>query len=149
MYERIAGYAPGSDVSQHNLIDLDQAEMEMHLKVNDFAKAKAIYTLGGNSGAKASITVGALAAQAAKGAAVMQGGVAKGKMKSAAGAGSTSTPSGKKCAAFKIQIKMKNENQINTEVAAARAAASAAAPVFIPLFLQWLKHVQQQKQQKQ
>ena len=44
---------------------------------------------------------------------------------------------------------MKNENQINTEVAAARAAASAAAPVFIPLFLQWLKHVQQQKQQKQ
>ena len=96
MYERIAGYAPGSDVSQHNLIDLDQAEMETHLKVNDFAKAKAIYTLGGNSGAKASITVGALAAQAAKGAAVMQGGVAKGKMKSAAGAGSTSTPSGKK-----------------------------------------------------
>ena len=91
-YQLIAGYAPGSDVSQHNLIDLDQAEMETHLKVNDFAKAKAIYTLGGNSGAKASITVGALAAQAAKGAAVMQGGVAKGKMKSAAGAGSTSTP---------------------------------------------------------
>merc|ERR1719388_216089 len=89
-YQLIAGYAPGSDVSQHNLIDLDQSEMEMHLKVNDFAKAKAIYTLGGNSGAKASITVGALAAQAAKGAAVMQGGVAKGKMKSAAAAGSTS-----------------------------------------------------------
>merc|ERR1719217_1663194 len=89
-YQLIAGYAPGSDVSQHNLIDLDQAEMETHLKVSDFAKAKAIYTLGGNSGAKASITVGALAAQAAKGAAVMQGGVAKGKMKSAAGAGSTS-----------------------------------------------------------
>ena len=44
---------------------------------------------------------------------------------------------------------MKNENQINTEVAAARAAAFAAAPVFIPLFLQWLKHVPQQKQQKQ
>merc|ERR1719388_134011 len=89
-YQLIAGYAPGSDVSQHNLIDLDQSEMEMHLKVNDFAKAKAIYTLGGNSGAKASITVGALAAQAAKGAAIMQGGVAKGKMKSAAAAGSTS-----------------------------------------------------------
>merc|ERR1719217_504655 len=89
-YQLIAGYAPGSDVSQHNLLDLDQAEMETHLKVNDFAKAKAIYTLGGNSGAKASITVGALAAQAAKGAAVMQGGVAKGKMKSAAAAGSTS-----------------------------------------------------------
>ena len=94
-YERIAGYAPGSDVSQHNLIDLDQAEMETHLKVNDFAKAKAIYTLGGNSGAKASITISALAAQAAKGAAIMQGGVVKGKMKSAAAAGSTSTPSGK------------------------------------------------------
>ena len=104
MYERIAGYAPGSDVSQHSLIDLDQRDMEAELKTFNFEAAKAIYTLGGNSGAKASITVGALAAQAAKGAAVMQGGVAKGKMKSAAGTGSTSTPSGKKCAAFKIQI---------------------------------------------
>merc|ERR1712193_138736 len=85
----IAGYLPGSDVTQHNLLDLDQAEMESHLKVPDYAKTKAIYTLGGNSGAKAEITVSALAADAAKGAAVKQGTVAVGKMKSAASAGAT------------------------------------------------------------
>merc|ERR1711977_744355 len=88
-YELIAGYEPGSDVIQHNLLDLDQAEMETHLKVPDYAKTKAIYTLGGNSGAKAEITVSALAADAAKGAAVKQGTVAVGKMKSAASAGAT------------------------------------------------------------
>merc|ERR1711985_214283 len=80
---------PGSDVIQHNLLDLDQAEMETHLKVPDYAKTKAIYTLGGNSGAKAEITVSALAADAAKGAEVKQGTVAVGKMKSAASAGAT------------------------------------------------------------
>merc|ERR1719311_864183 len=89
-YELIAGYEPGSDVTQHNMLDLDQAEMETHLKVPDYEKAKAIYTLGGNSGAKATITVSALASDAAKGAAVMQGGIAKGKMKSAASASATS-----------------------------------------------------------
>jgi hypothetical protein len=88
-YELIAGYEPGSDVTQHNMLDLDQAEMETHLKVPDFAKAKAIYLSGGNSGAKAEITVSALAADAAKGAQVKQGTVGVGKMKSAASAGST------------------------------------------------------------
>merc|ERR1711977_506103 len=88
-YELIAGYEPGSDVTQHNLLDLDQAEMETHLKVPDYAKTKAIYTLGGNSGAKAEMTVSALAADAAKGAEVKQGTVAVGKMKSAASAGAT------------------------------------------------------------
>merc|ERR1719311_942714 len=88
-YELIAGYEPGSDVTQHNMLDLDQAEMETHLKLPDFAKAKAIYTLGGNSGAKAEITVSALAADAAKGAEVKQGTVGIGKMKSAASAGAT------------------------------------------------------------
>merc|ERR1719298_97853 len=88
-YEVIAGYEPGSDVTQHNMLDLDQAEMETHLKVPDFDKAKAIYTLGGNSGAKAEITVSALAVDAAKGAVVKQGTVAVGKMKSAASAGAT------------------------------------------------------------
>merc|ERR1719172_267756 len=88
-YELIAGYEPGSDVTQHNMLDLDQAEMETHLKVPDFEKAKAIYTLGGNSGAKAEITVSALAADAAKGAEVKQGTAGVGKMKSAASAGAT------------------------------------------------------------
>merc|ERR1719359_189002 len=63
--------------------------METHLKVPDYTKASAIYNKGGNSGAKATITVSALAADAAKGAAVTQGGVATGKMKSAASAGAT------------------------------------------------------------
>jgi len=55
----------------------------------DFEKAKAIYTLGGNSGAKAKITVSALTADAAKGAEVKQGTVGLGKMKSAASSGAT------------------------------------------------------------
>merc|ERR1719420_2605061 len=63
--------------------------METHLKVPDYVKAGAIYNKGGNSGAKAEITVSALAADAAKGAEVKQGTVAVGKMKSAAAAGST------------------------------------------------------------
>jgi hypothetical protein len=88
-YELIAGYEPGSDVVQHNMVDLDQAEMETHLSTPYYEKAKAIYTLGGNSGAKAEITVLALAADAAKGAVVKQGTVAVGKMKSAASAGAT------------------------------------------------------------
>jgi hypothetical protein len=63
--------------------------METHLKTPYYDKAKAIYTVGGNSGAKAEITVSALAADAAKGAVVKQGTVAVGKMKSAASAGAT------------------------------------------------------------
>merc|ERR1719172_312920 len=86
-----AGHEPGSDVVQHSRIDLDQKEMEAHLGASpvDFAKAKAIYEKGGNSGAHASITVSALAADAAKGAEVKQGTVGVGKMKSAASAGAT------------------------------------------------------------
>ena len=48
----IAGYAPGSDVVQHNMLDLDQADLEAYLKeapVN-FAAAKKIYNEGGHSG---------------------------------------------------------------------------------------------------
>ena len=88
-YELIAGYEPGSDVTQHNMLDLDQAEMETHLKGPSYDKASAIYNKGGNSGAKAEITVSALAADAAKGAEVKQGAVGIGKMKSAASAGAT------------------------------------------------------------
>merc|ERR1719160_2037457 len=62
--------------------------METHLKTPYYDKASAIYNLGGNSGAKAEITVSALAADAAKGAVVKQG-AAVGKMKSAASAGAT------------------------------------------------------------
>jgi len=47
----IAGYVPGSDVTQHNRIDLDQKEIEAALKASpvDFTLAKTRYTVGGNS----------------------------------------------------------------------------------------------------
>jgi len=92
-YAQITGYEPASSVVQHSLIDLDQKEMETHLGAKptpDFVKAKDIYMNGGNSGGKATITVGALGAAAAKGAEVKQGTVAIGSMKSAATAGATS-----------------------------------------------------------
>jgi hypothetical protein len=64
--------------------------MEAQLKISNFAAAKAIYTLGGNSGPKATITVNALDANAAKGAEVKQGEMRLGMMKSSASAGATS-----------------------------------------------------------
>jgi Notch-like protein len=45
----IAGYIPGSDVVQHNRIDLDQAAMETALSALDFATATHWYAVGGNS----------------------------------------------------------------------------------------------------
>merc|ERR1712193_119972 len=70
----------------------DQKEMEAHLGASppDYVKAEAIYQNGGNSGAHASITVSALAADAAEGAEDKQGTVGVGKMKKAAAAGATS-----------------------------------------------------------
>merc|ERR1719428_1115921 len=87
----ITGYQPGSDVIQHSLIDLDQKEMEAHLGTTPvaFDKAKQIYTLGGNSGAYAQLTVGALGAAITKGTSVTQGGTATGKVKSDAVQGAT------------------------------------------------------------
>merc|ERR1719465_97794 len=90
----ITGYQPGSDVIQHSLIDLDQKEMEAHLGTTPvaFDKAKQIYTLGGNSGAYAQLTVGALGAAVTKGTVVTQGSppTAAGRVKSAAKKGDTS-----------------------------------------------------------
>ena len=48
-YDRIAGYAPGSQVTDHNAVDLDQKVMEDHLSAGDFAKALNVYAQGGNS----------------------------------------------------------------------------------------------------
>jgi len=58
-YDRIAGYAPGSQVTDHNAIDLDQAVMETHLKAGDFAKALNVYDNGGNSKSYAELTIAA------------------------------------------------------------------------------------------
>jgi len=93
-FAMITSYEPGSDVSQHSYIDLDQQEMEAHLGAAsgpDFAKAKLIYSSGAHSGAYADVAVGALATALAKGARVRQPGVpaATGYMKAAAAAGAT------------------------------------------------------------
>jgi len=89
----MVGYEPGSDVTQHSLIDLDQKEMETHLAKTpaDFTAASNIYTLGANSGGYAQFTVSALAAGVAKGATVTQAGNAgaTGYVKSSASAGAT------------------------------------------------------------
>jgi len=75
------------------MIDLDQKEMETHLKKTppDFTAASNIYTLGANSGGYAQFTVTALTAALAKGAAVTQAGnaAAKGYVKSSAAVGAT------------------------------------------------------------
>lgn len=52
-YEMIAGYEPGSQVTDHNAIDLDQKAMETALGLGDsdavYTQAMAIYKEGGNS----------------------------------------------------------------------------------------------------
>jgi len=52
LYEIIGGYTPGSKVTDHNALDLDQKFMELELaKKTDtgLINAKAIYEKGGNS----------------------------------------------------------------------------------------------------
>ena len=48
-YEAIAGYIPGSNVSQHNHLDLDQAAMEAALATLDWTTAMQHYSQGGSS----------------------------------------------------------------------------------------------------
>jgi hypothetical protein len=63
-YERIAGYAPGSKVTSHNAIDLDQKAIENILSgpMTDaqYLLVKDIYEQGGNSKSYAEYTVPAL-----------------------------------------------------------------------------------------
>ena len=46
-FDAIAGYAPGTDVVQHNQIDLDQQAIQVEAKAYNFATATSIYTSGG------------------------------------------------------------------------------------------------------
>jgi len=80
-YADIAGYDPGSDVTQHNRIDLDQKEMEAALAADNFPKAQAIYETGGNSGAYATVTVAATQAVKSGQAVTQVGSTGKGKVK--------------------------------------------------------------------
>jgi len=90
-YAKIVSYEPGSDVTQHSRIDLDQADLESYVKAPyDWTNANAMYSNGGHSGAKVTLTLAApLASAAAKGALVTQG-AASGAIKSAAAIGATS-----------------------------------------------------------
>jgi len=67
-YDKIAGYAPGSQVTDHNAVDLDQSVMESYLSAGDFPKAKKIYEEGGNSKSYAELTVPATTKVIKKGA---------------------------------------------------------------------------------
>jgi hypothetical protein len=68
-WENIAGYAPGSQVTDHNAIDLDQQALELELKQTtiDYTAVKGIYENGGNSKAYAEFTVPALVSALTKG----------------------------------------------------------------------------------
>ena len=48
-FDAIAGYAPGSDVTEHNALDGDQAAMETALAASDWATATTHYATGGSS----------------------------------------------------------------------------------------------------
>jgi len=59
-FMRIAEYVPGSDVTQHSRLDLDQRDLMLFLAKQppDFEAAKQIYTEGGNSGKTTEIKLG-------------------------------------------------------------------------------------------
>lgn len=58
-WSNIAGYTPGSQVTSHNAIDLDQAAIEDALKATtiDWNLVRNLYTLGGNSKTYAEFTL--------------------------------------------------------------------------------------------
>ena len=93
-YDKIAGYAPGSQVTDHNAVDLDQAVMESHLGAGDFVKAKDVYEKGGNSKSYAGLTVPAISKNIKKGAPMtatdLSGATVSGKSYDDYAAGSTS-----------------------------------------------------------
>ena len=57
-FEKIAGYGPGSQVTDHNAIDLDQDALESALGDYAFATAKTTYEDGGFSKNYAEIVIG-------------------------------------------------------------------------------------------
>lgn len=74
-YERVAGYKPESQVTDHCAIDLDQKAIEEQLAIGtdeSFQTARKIYNSGGNSKSYAQITVSpALTKAVVKGGAIM------------------------------------------------------------------------------
>jgi len=91
-WSTIASYAPGSKVTDHNALDLDQKALELLLSepTINYAQVGDIYTQGGNSKSYASFTVQPLTAALSKGDKVLGGtsGV-EGKMYAPASVGDT------------------------------------------------------------
>jgi hypothetical protein len=56
-YSLIANYAPGSQVTDHNAVDLDQDALQDAISNDDFALAGNIYAYGGNSKVYAQMTL--------------------------------------------------------------------------------------------
>ena len=90
-YAQILSYSPGSQVTDHANIDLDQKAMETELKASDYATAKAIYSTGAHSKPSAVCT---LVSPTALGAAVAK------KAKISFTTNNGDTPSGKAYAAY-------------------------------------------------
>jgi hypothetical protein len=86
-FESIVGYAPGSKVTDHNALDMDQSKMQNHLGEDGiYTTAKDIYTSGGHSKSYAEFTYsGTLANAYASGKncqmTLIGGGTATGKLK--------------------------------------------------------------------
>jgi hypothetical protein len=72
-WANIAGYEPGSKVTSHNAIDLDQKAIEIALGATsiDYTLVQNIYSNGGNSKPYAEFTVPALTSALSKGDAVV------------------------------------------------------------------------------
>ena len=93
-YEKIYNYLPGSQVTDHNALDLDQKALEADLAESpvDYTNAKAVYQNGGHSKSYATIAIGTTvtgshAAGAACGGKTSNGAAVTGKLKSAVAAG--------------------------------------------------------------
>ena len=94
-YEKIYNYLPGSQVTDHNALDLDQKALEADLAESpvDYTNAKAVYQNGGHSKSYATITLtgttvtGAHAAGAACGGKTSNDADVTGKLKSAVAVG--------------------------------------------------------------
>jgi len=94
-FDKVAGYEPGSQVTDHCAIDLDQKAIEDQLLLKTpeaFANAKKIYNNGGNSKSYAIVTVEAgLSDNVSKGDQILgknaEGGEVSGKAYAAASAG--------------------------------------------------------------
>jgi hypothetical protein len=118
-WANIAGYAPGSKVTSHNAIDLDQKAIENVLAVTpiQYTNVKNIYEQGGNSKTYAEFTVSSLSVALSKSDAVV---------------GATSGATGKMYASYSTGVTTIRVAYITSDVQASyvgcKGGALSAAP---------------------